>query len=168
VLTHVGIRSWEGPSLHASTTNRGGCPVEGGWHKRVRRLASVWLGSNMQSSLEAHPRVKSELGCHSHRVSRRPRQSSRALVHCHQTPCCCQLCTLWHRTHTSRTAVTCTTASGLVCALPKPPSSFTERTSQQLQRVRRETFHTRRCWCRRARACAREAVASGGADARWG
>jgi hypothetical protein len=111
VLTHVGIRSWEGPSLHASTTNRGGCPVEGGWHKRVRRLASVWLGSNMQSSLEAHPRVKSELGCHSHRVSRRPRQSSRALVHCHQTPCCCQLCTLWHRTHTSRTAVTCTTAS---------------------------------------------------------
>jgi hypothetical protein len=30
VLTHVGIRSWEGPSLQASTTNRGGCPVEGG------------------------------------------------------------------------------------------------------------------------------------------
>jgi hypothetical protein len=21
-------------------------------------------------------------------------------VHCHQTPCCSQLCTLWHRTHT--------------------------------------------------------------------
>jgi hypothetical protein len=44
--------------------------------------------------------VKSELGCHSHRFLRRPRQSSRALVHCHQTPCCCQLRTLCHRTHT--------------------------------------------------------------------
>jgi hypothetical protein len=67
--------------------------------QRVRRLASVWLGSNIQSSLEV-TRVRSELGCHSHRFSRRPRQSSRALVHCHQTPCCSQLCTLWHRTHT--------------------------------------------------------------------
>jgi hypothetical protein len=27
------IRSWEGPSLQASTTNRGGCPVEGGLHR---------------------------------------------------------------------------------------------------------------------------------------
>jgi hypothetical protein len=36
------------------------------------------------------------------------------------------------------------------------------------KRARRETSHTRRCWCRRDRARAREAVASGGVDARWG
>jgi hypothetical protein len=38
-------------------------------------------GGHMQSSLEAtHLRVRSELGCHSHRFLRRPRQSSRALA----------------------------------------------------------------------------------------
>jgi hypothetical protein len=60
--------------------------------------------------------------------------------------------------HTHSTAGTCATGSGWVCALPKPPSSFTGRASRLLQRVQRETSHTRRCWCRRARARAREAL----------
>jgi hypothetical protein len=59
--------------------------------------------------------------------------------------------------HTHSTAGTCTTGSGWVCALPKPPSSFTGRTSAAATCTTRDFPYTR-CWCRRARARAREAL----------
>jgi hypothetical protein len=79
VLTHVD-HPFMGGTLTASFHHEPRRVPGGRWvAQRVRRLAPVWLGSNMQSCVEAtHPRVKSELGCHSHRFSRRPRQSSRA------------------------------------------------------------------------------------------
>jgi hypothetical protein len=92
--TYTCWHTFMGGTLTASFNHEPRRVPGGRWvAQRVRRLASVWLGSNIQSSLEV-TRVRSELGCHSHRFSRRPRQSSRALVHCHQTPCCSQLSTL--------------------------------------------------------------------------
>ena len=91
----------------------------------------------------------SELGCHSHRFLRRPRQSSRALsVWVATTRPADVSCASWGSfTHTHHSG-TCTTASGLVCTVTNR-STLTEQPPQLLQRVRRATTHIRRCWCRR-------------------
>ena len=124
--------------------------------QRVRRLASVWLGSNIQCSLEV-TRVRSELGCHSHRFSRRPRpveQSTGAL------PPNALLLSAVHPvtpyTHTVRQGHA-PLAAGWCARSPTIKLHWTYL-SQLLQRARRETSHTRRCWCRRARARAKEAL----------
>ena len=90
--------------------------------------------------------VKSELGCHSHRFLRRPRQSSSPLVYA--LPPHTLLLSAVHR----RVPYTLTQHGSRPCAPPAPleaASSHQPDVHRSQQRVRRAATHIRRCWCRR-------------------